>query len=128
LDVQNALQNLPEPTIYVWIDSTVALYWIRGEGQCFQFVANRVSKIKQHPEIRWRHVLTKDNPADIASQGGPLSKKSLWWNGPESWTILRNGQTTLRQLLKLRPKWFEKSSEQLTTLIDCWESTIFVVL
>ena len=50
-NVQNALQNLPEPTIYGRLDSTVALYWIYGEGQCGQFVANRVSKIKQHPEI-----------------------------------------------------------------------------
>jgi hypothetical protein len=83
INVQNALQSLPEPTIYGWLDSTVALHWIRGEGQYRQFVANRVPKINQHPEIRWRHVPTKDNPADIASRGGHLSKKSLWWNGPE---------------------------------------------
>ena len=82
-NVQNALQNLPEPTIYGWLDSTVALYWIHGEGQYRQFVANRVSKIKQHPEITWRHVPTKDNPADVASRGGSLSEKPLWWNGPE---------------------------------------------
>ena len=82
-NVQNALQNLPEPTIYGWLDSTVALHWIHKEGQYRQFVANRVSKIKQHQEIVWRHVRTKENPADIASRGGPLSEKSLWWNGPE---------------------------------------------
>ena len=82
-NVQNALQNLPEPTIYGWLDSTVALHWIRGEGRYRQFVANRVSKINQHPEISWRHVPTKENPADIASRGGHLSNKSLWWNGPE---------------------------------------------
>ena len=82
-NVQNALQTLPEPTIYGWLDGTVALHWIRGEGQYRQFVANRVSKINQHPETSWRHVPTKDNPADIASRGGHLSNKSLWWNGPE---------------------------------------------
>ena len=82
-NVQNALQNLPEPTIYGWLDSAVALHWIHGEGQYRQFVANRVSKIKQHPEIEWRHVPTRDNPADIASRGGSLSNKTLWWNGPE---------------------------------------------
>ena len=53
-NVQNALENLPEPTIYGLLDNTVALYWIHG-GQYRQFVANRVSKIKQHPEIVWRH-------------------------------------------------------------------------
>ena len=31
-NVQNALQNLPEPTIYGWLDSTVALHWIHKEG------------------------------------------------------------------------------------------------
>ena len=82
-NVQNALQNLPEPTIYGWLDSTVALHWIRGEGQYRQFVANRVSKINQHPEISWRDVPTKENLADIASRGGHFSNKSLWWNGPE---------------------------------------------
>ncbi len=82
-NVQNALENLPEPTIYGWLDSTVALHWIHGEGQYRQFVANRVSKIKQHPEIGWRHVPTKDNPADIASRGGSLSETPLWWSGPE---------------------------------------------
>ena len=82
-NVQNALQNLPEPTIYGWLDSTVALHWIRGEGQYRQFVANRVSKINQHPEISWRDVPTKENLADIASRGGHFSNKFLWWNGPE---------------------------------------------
>ena len=82
-NVQNALQNLPGPTIYGWLDSTVALYWIQSEGQYRHFVANRASKIKQHPEIIWRHVPTKDNPADIASRRGSLSERPLWWNGPE---------------------------------------------
>ncbi len=82
-NVQNALENLPEPTIYGWLDSTAALHWIHGEGQYRQFVANRVFKIKQHPDIVWRHVPTKDNTADIASRGGSLSETPLWWSGPE---------------------------------------------
>ena len=111
-NVQNALQNLPEPTIFGWLDSTVALHWIRGEGQYRQFVANRVSKINQHPEISWRHVPTKDNPADIASQGGHLSINLCGGTVQNGWTIQRNGQTTLKRnhprLLKLKPKWFER--------------------
>ena len=82
-NVRNALQGLPEPTIHGWLDSTVALHWICGNGQCNQFVENRVRKIREHPGIQWRHVPTQDNPADLASHGGPVTELTLWWNGPE---------------------------------------------
>ena len=59
-NVRNALKDLPEPTVYGWLDSTVALHWILGNGLYRQFVANRVQKIKQHPQIQWRHVSTSD--------------------------------------------------------------------
>jgi hypothetical protein len=45
-------------------------------------VPRSVAKIQAHPSIQWRHVPTKDNPADIASRGGPISS-SLWQLGPE---------------------------------------------
>ena len=48
-----------------------------------QFVANRVHKIQQHPEVQWRHVSTKDNPADIGSRSGSVENVQLWWSGPE---------------------------------------------
>ena len=32
-----------------------------------------MSKIQEHSEIQWRHVPTLDNPADLASRGGPRS-------------------------------------------------------
>ena len=76
INVRNALKDLPEPTVYGWLDSTVALHWILGNGQYRQFVANRVRKIREHPDIHWRYVPTFDNPADQPSRGG------LWWNGP----------------------------------------------
>ncbi|XP_067039928.1 uncharacterized protein [Acropora muricata] len=82
INVKNALKGFPEPTIYGWLDSTVALYWILGNGQYRQFVANRVCKIREHPEIRWRYVPTSDNPADLASRGGQVTNAELWWNGP----------------------------------------------
>ena len=81
-NVRNALQGLPELTIYGWLDSTVALHWLSGNGKYKQFVTNRVSKIKQHKEIKWRHVPTLDNPVDLASRGESLSETPLWWNGP----------------------------------------------
>ena len=57
------------------------MHWIRGNGEYKQFVSNRVEKIRQRPEIEWRHVPTQDNPADLASRGGGIT--SLWLNGPE---------------------------------------------
>ncbi|XP_068671446.1 uncharacterized protein [Montipora foliosa] len=82
INVRNALKDLPEPTVYGWLDSTVALHWILGNGQYRQFVANRVRKIKEHADIRWRYVPTFDNPADQASRGGQVTNAKLWWNGP----------------------------------------------
>ena len=82
VNVKNALKDLPEPTVYSWLDSTVALHWILGNGLYRQFVTNRVQKIKQHPRIQWRHVSTTHNPTDLASRGGHVTNPELWWNGP----------------------------------------------
>ena len=84
VNARNVLKEFPELTIYVWLDSTVALHWIVRNGQYRQFVANRVHKIRQHPGIHWRYVPTADNPADLASRGGMVTNAELWWNGP-SW-------------------------------------------
>ena len=91
MNVKNALTELPEPAVYGWLDSTVALHWILGNGQYHQFVANRIQKIKEHPEVKWRYVPTLDNPGNIASRGGLVTNTELWWSGPawlrdpESW-------------------------------------------
>lgn len=88
------LQNLTRINIervIAWSDSTVALAWIKSQtAQLKTFVANRVAQIQQTttPDM-WRHVPTKENPADCASRG--LSPKQLahhvqWWMGP---TFLR---------------------------------------
>ena len=66
-----------------WLDSSVALHWIKGGENYKQFVANRVHKIQQHPEVQWRHVSTKDNPADTGSRSGSVENVQLWWSGPE---------------------------------------------
>ena len=82
-NVQDALQGFPVSSLHCWLDSSVALHWIRGNGDFKQFVANRVRKIREHGDITWRHVPTKDNPADLASRGGPVTEeKQLWWKGP----------------------------------------------
>ena len=51
-------------------------------------MSNRVQKIQQHPEVKWRHVGTKDNPADLGSRSGSVENGELWWRGPE-WLLDR---------------------------------------
>ena len=48
-NVKNALQGQPVKSVYGWLDSTVALQWIKGGGGSTykQFVANRAQKIKE---------------------------------------------------------------------------------
>ena len=83
-NVQDALQGFPVTSLHCWLDSSLALYWILGGGDYKQFAANRVRKIREHVEVIWRHVPTEDNPTDLASRGGLVSKENqLWWSGPE---------------------------------------------
>ena len=82
INVKNAFVELPKPDIYAWLDSTVALHWLLGNGEYKQFVANRVGKIKRYGEIQWRYVPTEENPADVASRGSETVSES-WWSGPE---------------------------------------------
>ena len=51
-------------------------------GKYNQFVTNRVSKIREHNEITWHHVPTSDNPADIGSREGSVTRNELWRKGP----------------------------------------------
>ena len=45
-NIQNALSGFPVQHTYGWLDSTVALHWIKDGGQHKQFVANQVKKIQ----------------------------------------------------------------------------------
>lgn len=82
-NVQDALQGFPVSSLHCWLDSSVALHWIRGNGDFKQFVANRVRKIREHGDITWRYIATKDNPANVASRSEPVTEeKQLWWRGP----------------------------------------------
>ena len=81
-NVQRALEGFPVTVLQGWLDSTVALHWIM-RGNFKQFVANRVAKIKSNTQLEWRHVPTKENPADLGSRGGPVKGNQLWWKGPE---------------------------------------------
>lgn len=54
-----------------WTDSTSVLKYIKNEDRRFHtFMANRTSTIREASEPwQWRHVGSKDNPADDASRG-----------------------------------------------------------
>ncbi|PFX34964.1 Uncharacterized protein K02A2.6 [Stylophora pistillata] len=84
-NVKNALEGQPVTSVHGWLDSIVALHWIRGEGSAYkQFVANRVNKIRDKAYIQWRHVGTDQNPADIGSRGCQADNLGgLWFKGPE---------------------------------------------
>ena len=83
-NVREALDGFPLSRVYCWLDSSVALHWIRGSGEYKQFVHNRVLKIQEKDYIHWRHVGTLDNPADLGSRGSDVSEtREQWWRGPD---------------------------------------------
>ena len=90
--------------VHCWLDSTVALYWINGQGEYRQFVANRVKKIREHERVIWHHVTTDQNLADLGSRGGDVTNNELWQHGP-SW---------LRDKAKWPPEIVLKPSQETT--------------
>lgn len=79
--------NNANTTSFAWCDSTIVLQWLQGHPNRLKtYVANRVSDILEYGDIkRWRHVSSKDNPADCVTRGldaTSLKTHSLWWNGP----------------------------------------------
>ena len=52
-NVHEALENHSVVRLHCWLDSTVVLYWLQGNGGFKQFVANRVNKIQSHKDIEW---------------------------------------------------------------------------
>ena len=69
------------------------LSWLAAEANCWStFAANRVAKIQEIDSLKWSHVGTHDNPADIVSKGVDPSKLkncSQWWSGPQ-WLTTEN--------------------------------------
>eukprot|EP00794_Sanderia_malayensis_P000965 gene965-biopygen216 len=86
-NVKQALKGQPVKSCTSWLDSSVALHWVRGLGNYKQFVHNRVKQIQSKDYITWRHVPTNDNPADIGSRGCLASRiEPRWFQGPP-WLI-----------------------------------------
>ena len=83
-NVGNALVGFPVKQRSGWLDSSVALHWVKKGGEYKQSVENMVRKIQGHSQITWRHIPTKDNPADFGSRGGSVDDSKLWKQAP-SW-------------------------------------------
>ena len=84
-NVKQALKGQPIKSCTGWLDSTVALHWVKGQGNYKQFVHNRVKQIQSKDYITWRHVPTNDNPADIGSRGCLASRIDPKWFQGQPW-------------------------------------------
>lgn len=88
--------------IFSYTDSTIVLSWIKSHPHRWKsFVSNRVSYIQERVDpLNWYHIISCQNPADIASRGAfpsELLTNSYWWAGPEflkksedHWSNLQN--------------------------------------
>ncbi|XP_044735414.1 uncharacterized protein LOC123297721 [Chrysoperla carnea] len=86
--------------IIFWSDSTIVLQWLQRSPHSLKvFEANRVSEIQSlGDKTEWRHVRTKDNPADCLSRGQlpfEFFNNQMWFEGPiwlsqdqENWPVL----------------------------------------
>lgn len=80
--------DLPYSESLYWSDSTIVLHYVKNKEKRFKtFVANRISTIHEGSEPdQWRHVDSKNNPADVLSRGQSaqeLCTNKLWIEGPE---------------------------------------------
>lgn len=71
-----------------WTDAMIVLGWLKHTPSSLAvFVGNRILKIQTVvPAVQWRHVPSRDNPADCLSRGlRPRDNctHKLWWDGPD---------------------------------------------
>ncbi|XP_015514777.2 uncharacterized protein LOC107220623 [Neodiprion lecontei] len=81
--------DFPISQTIFWSDSTIVLQWLKRSPESLKvFEANRVTEIQSlGDKIEWRHIRTKDNPADCLSRGQLPSEfltNQMWFEGP-SW-------------------------------------------
>ncbi|XP_043471057.1 uncharacterized protein LOC122504184 [Leptopilina heterotoma] len=78
----------PIDEILLWSDSTITLQWITTQPNLLKtFVANRVVEITDATKtMKWRHVSSQDNAADVLSRGqlpAEFLNNALWKSGPQ---------------------------------------------
>ena len=127
-NVEEAIGRETVTAVHCWLDSTVALYWINGQGEYRQFVSNRVKKIREHERLEWHHVPTEQNPADLASRGGNVVGNELWKTGPEwlSYSSKWPPRVILEACSEVNQEIKSKSTSQaLTTVSSSTDSDVF---
>lgn len=79
--------HLPLQDSTFWTDSTSVLKYIHNQTKRFHtFVVNRIAVIHDLSRTtQWKHVNSRDNPADDASHGLQVDSflRSRWLKGPE---------------------------------------------
>jgi len=86
LEVKNELSCLDMQfsinEILLWTDSSIVLAWLKNEVPLLLYVANRVARILDITvNAQWRHVISKENPADHITRGihpAALPSLSIW--------------------------------------------------
>ena len=81
-----------------------------------------VGTIQAKPEIKWRHILTEEILADLASRGGDVQHKELWWNGPERMAKPENWPQDIVSQSSAESQ-AETSTDQLDLIIEKYELT-----
>ena len=86
--VKKDFPEIPQEEMYYFTDSAIVLFDLHSGSYTHSiFVANRLLSIRKLSDIQqWKHVDTKQNPADIPSRGCSLSdlkNNNLWWHGPD---------------------------------------------
>ena len=82
----SAQLSVDPSNVFGWSDSTITLQWLRTHHSLKTYVSNRVTATTSRlPASHWKHVPTRDNPADINSRGMTITElidTSIWWEGP----------------------------------------------
>ncbi|XP_028415515.1 uncharacterized protein LOC114538580 [Dendronephthya gigantea] len=70
-----------------WVDSTVALCWIKNDRCWKQYIRNRVAEIRSLTlKDSWRFCPGTENPADLPArrlEAKELATSETWWRGPD---------------------------------------------
>ena len=79
--------EVPLTNVQAYTDSTIVLAWLDGQSKryCIYSAHRIASTVALIPTHCWKHVPTRQNPADAASRGVSamdLRNHNLWWHGP----------------------------------------------